>query len=91
MESEDTLTMGSLMERTIRALTVNDAPQLRELLRMADRVEAPRQGQQVLETISRRQLLAAVLNETACNLRLLQRMRARAHGEDRAYYGQLWS
>ena len=78
MADEDELTMSSLLEQAIWGLTVNDAARLRDLLRMLDKVEAPKQEQQLLQAISRKQLLAALLNETARNLRLLQRVQARA-------------
>jgi hypothetical protein len=81
-ELEDKVTMSSFLDRVIRALTVNDAPRLRDLLRMADSIEAQTQKQEVLQVISRRELLLALLNETACNLRLLQRAYGRVRGSD---------
>ncbi len=61
MASENESTMSSFLERVIQSLTVNDAPRLKDLLRMAQSVEAPAQEQDMLQAISRRQLLGALL------------------------------
>lgn len=81
--STDVLTMSSFLDRVIQALTENDAPRLRDLLRMTDRVEVPRPEHEVLQVISRRLLLSALLKETGYNLRLLHRVH-----ESRATSGQ---
>ncbi|HEX3472922.1 MAG TPA: hypothetical protein VHT28_17215 [Silvibacterium sp.] len=80
MADEVELTMNSLLEQVIGGLAMNDAPRLRNLLQMTDKVEAPKQEAQLLQAISRKHLLAAVLNETARNLRLLERLGLRARG-----------
>jgi len=86
MTSENELTTSSFLDQVIQALTVNDAPRLTDLLQMAQRVEAPTQEQEMLQAISRRQFLFAMLNETACNLRLLQRACCRGGEELRESY-----
>lgn len=82
------LTIDSLLQQVIDALTANDAARLADLQRTIGRVDTSQWRDQWLRAASRRHLLAAVLNETAGNLRLLQRATGRG-GEPRAGYGRL--
>jgi hypothetical protein len=75
---QDEFTLAALIEQTICALTVNDAPRLQELLQRAETIRASAQSQQSLPSVPKRNLLAAVLNETARNLRLFERVYRRA-------------
>jgi len=85
MASENELTTSSFLEMAIQALTLNDASQLKDLLQIASTVKAPAR-QDMLQAISRGRLFRAVLSETACNLRLLQRLCGRPVLELRAGY-----
>ena len=90
MADEDELTMNSLLEEAIRGLAANDAARLRYLLSMTEKVKPPRQEQQLLQAVFQKRLLGALLNETARNLRLLQRVQAQAAtGQPLESYGRL--
>ena len=86
MAGNNELTVNSVLERTIGALAANDAQQLASLLDDASRVEAPRREQQGQTMISNRSLLAALLNGTERNLRLLRRNRSSVRMET---YGRM--
>jgi len=73
--------MSTLFEETSQALTANDIARLAALLPSAARMNAA--GQEVLRSRAPRNLLAAILKETACNLRLLTRLRDQRCVDDR--------
>jgi hypothetical protein len=73
MASKDGLTLNSLLEEAIRALTANDAKRLLCLVALADGIELPPLEQQRQIALSRSRLLGELLKETARNLRLLRR------------------
>lgn len=65
--------MNALFEETAQALTANDSGRLMALVPLADRISVPEH--EVFRVVGRRNLLDAILRETASNLRLLRRLR----------------
>ena len=72
--------MNALFEETAQALTANDSGRLMALVPLADRISAPEH--EVFPMVARRNLLDAILRETACNLRLLRRLRDQRRIDD---------
>jgi hypothetical protein len=64
--------MNALFDETVQALTANDTRRLMALIPMVERISAPERD--AFRMVGRRDLLDAMLKETAGNLRLLRRL-----------------
>jgi len=71
MAMKSGFSVDALLRDSFDALAVNDVAQLRHLLQISDQTEVS--NDQSLVVLSLRNRLAALLDETACNLRLLRR------------------
>lgn len=71
MAMKSGFSLDALLRDSFDALAANDVVRLRQLLQISDQIEASKD--QSPEVLLLRNRLAALLNETACNLRLLKR------------------